>query len=143
MHPWGVVPSLDILLTEKPTPQARPRFIPQLNRVYDPQNRIKANTRNLILQQIQLLRDYMPGVLIPIGKQPIELKVTFFTSFPKSRKKSETEDRDIQNKDIDNYLKYLLDCLQPHFIADDCCIWKVNCEKRHCSDPRTEVTITW
>lgn len=137
------MPAIELLLTEPPIPQQRPRFIPSLCRVYDAQSKQKKKSRLLLLEQLKLARQQNPKALLPIGLQPVEVIVCFYTKFPAAVKKERFTQPDIKIGDVDNYLKYLLDILQPDVLIDDKVVWKATSTKIHCENPRTEVSLIW
>lgn len=137
------MPTIELLITEPPIPQARPRFLRYVAKVCDPCAKAKRNTQVLLMQQMQSVRNSQPNILLPIGKTPIEIYVNFFIKSPGAAPKAEYGKPSIRNGDVDNYLKYILDCLQPDIIENDCCVWKAVSCKIQCNNPRTEVTLKW
>lgn len=112
-------------------------------RCSDPCAKAKRATHALLMQQLTLIRESTPEVFLPIGKTPIEMHVCFHLRSLKGQNREEFGQPHITCGDIDNYLKYLLDCFQPDIIQNDRYVWRVVCSKVHTDDPKTEVSLKW
>ena len=76
-------------------------------------------------------------------QSPIELKAFFYMPIPKgtSKKKRELslcgDIKHVKRADIDNLLKFSVDCLTGLVWSDDAQVWKVEMEKSYSDNPRT------
>lgn len=78
----------------------------------------------------------------------IHLDVSFYVYIPISSTKAERTrmawglDHPSKKPDIDNLLKFILDCANGILFKDDAQICSVNCVKRYSENPRTEINMT-
>ena len=80
------------------------------------------------------LAEALPKDWIPIDS-PCSMEVLLFVAQPKTTKLK------YPKPDIDNYLKAVLDLLQPKVITDDCHIIHIKSSKEWSNNPRIELTI--
>ena len=76
---------------------------------------------------------------------PVEIRATFFMPIPKSlsaKKRLELKHH-VKKQDIDNMLKFALDCLNGMLIKDDKQVYKITAEKLYSENPRTCVEVVW
>ena len=123
-----------IELCGKPQSKLRPRF--SKRGTYDPQYKEKKATQ-------LLLRNAWPSS--PLTNE-INLDLSFFLPCPKSwskkKKKSVNSIFHLVKPDIDNLLKFYLDCMNGIVYADDKQIVSLSSKKMYClDDPRTVIVI--
>lgn len=97
---------------------------------------INPNSKEKIFTQIYLKskKIYMLG--------NISLKCKFYMPIPKCLQKKILENQPHTNKpDVDNLLKFLLDCLSGVCIEDDRKVSKIESQKLYSSSPRTEIIL--
>lgn len=107
-------------------------------RQYDPQSKEKMVTKSLLLVEKQTKNwPEMQGIL------GYDIKINFFCyRRPSQRNLSEEElikIQHIQKPDLDNLLKYILDCGNKILWHDDAEIYKIVTEKFWSKTPRTEI----
>lgn len=78
---------------------------------------------------------------------PIHLDITFHMPIPLSWSKVKKVRMDgqphVSKPDIDNLIKFSLDCMNGIVYSDDRFIWSINAKKVYSSIPRTHITITY
>lgn len=136
MQPGGKLPPKKMYYTLEgsPIPLKRPRFGGQ--HVYDPQKKLKFSS------QLQLKFQHSP---FPLFSGPLKLSVTFYMPIP-NRMKKQFKDKQPNSPhffkpDIDNCVKYLLDCCNDIILVDDAQISIINATKVYSAVPRTEFSI--
>lgn len=131
---FGGMKSPTYTLSGPPVPQPRPRFTHK-GFTYDPATIFKEHSRK------ELIAQRLAGLVI---NTPISLCATFFMPIPNSlTKKKKTllisQPHHSKKPDLDNLLKYLLDCISKNvLIFDDSLIHTIYSKKLYDSDPRTE-----
>lgn len=122
------------IIDGKPMPLSRPRFSNGV--VYDSQ---KA-TKNRVSFELKAQHDG------PVFTGPLRLDVIFYMPVPDSmrRKKEDkvTYTPHFKKPDIDNLIKFLLDCSNGILFEDDSQIAIINASKIYSNLGRTEFTIT-
>lgn len=121
----------------KPIPLARPRF--SRGKVYDPQEKIKEE------YAWHLRRQRQKDVLLYFTTGPLELNVTFYMQIPKSiSKKKKDALRGMPHPikpDLDNLIKFILDCASGILYRDDKLIASITAHKLYDVIPRTVFTL--
>lgn len=121
----------------KPIPLARPRF--SRGKVYDPQEKIKEECTWYLLHQRS--KNKFPYPLTG----PLELDVTFYMPIPKSiSKKNKTALINTPHyikPDLDNLIKFVLDCASGILYFDDKSIATITARKLYDTIPRTTFTL--
>lgn len=122
-----------------PVPQKRPRFARTQNhvKVYDEQKRIKEGYR-------WQLKSQLPSEPI---KTALSVDIIFFMPVPKST--SGIKKRQMINgvightkkPDIDNLMKFVLDCLNELAFGDDSQICEIRAKKIYAEKPRTLIRL--
>lgn len=120
----------------------RTKILSGQQKQYDPQAKLKMVTRNIILcekqiQHLEFLKD----------KSGYELDITFFCYRPPSMRSMEEDEINkmphCRKPDLDNMIKYILDCGNQILWNDDSEIFKITAEKVWSKKPRTEITINY
>ena len=132
---------MKFVLETAPIAKTRPRFTTKgrFPVVYDTQTQKKKMFQVLIRNEmlIQSIQEPLQGVL--------KLSVTFYMPIPQStskKKKNALEGTYHSRKpDLDNLIKFLLDCFNGVLIQDDNCIASIHAEKRYSINPRIEIEI--
>ena len=116
----------------QPIAWARPRLNGRT--FFDCQKPIKANWAVSLEYQRELQPFY--------SKVPLEFIVNFYFSIPLSYKPERRAKYRLQpftfKPDIDNAVKFVLDCCSAILFDDDCSIFKIVATKQYDMDPRTE-----
>lgn len=118
-----------------PIPYSRPRL--SKGHVYDPRQKEKEGAK------WQLKSQYRNELLAG----PLYIDAIFFMPIPKStstiRKRQMVHNKihHMSKPDIDNLLKFVLDCLNKTIIQDDRQIVKLSCEKKYSQNPGTLIRI--
>lgn len=104
------------------------------SRYFDKQINLKEQHRTLLMVQGARL-----------SKSPIELKLEFLMSLPKSISKKERaillESPHIKKPDIDNLEKYILDVGTGVLWFDDKQVFKIQSEKKYADEPMTKIWL--
>lgn len=121
-------------LVGPPIPLKRPRFSKR-GQVYDSQSAEREDSR----LQLRLQHKCKPKYY-----GPLELEITFFMKIPKSTPKKLKLDQQphIKKPDLDNLIKWVLDCSTNILYHDDSIVYHVTAVKLYDTIPRTEFTIT-
>lgn len=128
-------------LDTRPIAKKRPRFSTRGNivRTYDDQDYEKRLYKFLLTQEMK--KHSLSNLLE--GK--INLQIAFYTTIaPSSSKKKKMicEGRgDMRRPDLDNYLKFLLDCMNGVIFRDDSQITKICCEKTYSNAPLVVINL--
>lgn len=122
------------VLPGAPVPLMRPRFSIRNRSAYDPQAHIKEAA-----QQILRFQHHSPCPF----EEPITVKISFFMPIPKSTPKSKNLNNTPHSKrpDIDNLIKFVLDCCNNLVFKDDSIVFVITAAKLYSEDPRTELEI--
>jgi Holliday junction resolvase RusA-like endonuclease len=81
--------------------------------------------------------------------EPIEINIMFYMPIPKytaGKKKVLMLDgtfKHTKKPDLDNILKFAMDCMNKIVYCDDKQIYSATAEKQYAIEPRTEMTLTW
>jgi Holliday junction resolvase RusA-like endonuclease len=141
---------LRIVIEGEPVAQARPRLGRRGDRqfAYDPQ---KAEKGVVIGQFRTALADAIstrPEILIEMAQaQSFHVELTHYTNL---NKKDATElgmwqifDFTVSpsRPDLDNYIKFILDCCNGVLWKDDCMITKIVAKKQYSRHPHTEIVV--
>lgn len=124
-------------LDQKPIPQQRPRFtkVSSFTIAYDPQKKQKNIIRSC-------LKNVFNQSLI---KNSIEIDFNFLFKLPTAlskNKKFEILDMPhTQKPDIDNLVKFYLDCLVGVILCDDCIVYKITAVKRWALSDGVEIKL--
>ncbi len=119
-------------------PQQRPRFSKK-GHVYNPQRNEKQEIQYGIKQQCINKRILKPvtGILM--------CKMTFYIKIPRYANtdalKTEIGDYCIKRPDLDNYIKFYLDCMNEIVYEDDAQIAHLLCKKVYSDKPRVNIKI--
>lgn len=118
----------------KPVPLARPRLSHGL--VYDSQREEKHQFKLELLAQREL----------PLFTKPIIFTATFYMPMPykwsKKRRQQNIGQFHYARTDLDNLVKFVLDCCNEIVIQDDALVSVIICKKIYDMEPRTEFTLT-
>ena len=127
-------------LMGKPIPKHRPRSCKRGNfiHVYNDQNKIMEEYRWQIKGMFNA----------PIYTIPMRIGATFFTPIPKGTPKARRAEmlanilRPMSKPDLDNLVKFILDCMNGIVYQDDCQVCEFGVvEKRFGLEPKTVVRI--
>lgn len=127
-----------IVVKGDPISKKRPRFarIKGFVRTYDAQSEEKKTVITLLKSQI---KELITG--------DVHMKLTFYVRIPKSYTKKRTllcisgEEKPTKKPDLDNYVKFYLDCLNGIAWKDDSQVVDIVASKRYVEVPRTEIEI--
>jgi len=109
---------------------------------YNPQSREKKQVQYYLLAQMNENGFKM------LCNDPIKVKVTFHMPIPKSFSKSlknklrESPHPHIVKPDIDNLIKFILDCMTGIVYQDDNCIYRISSSKTYSQNPSTKVFLS-
>lgn len=131
--------SLSITIPGPPIAKKRPRFVRRGKFVsaYNPQETEEG--RWLWDATLQLGPDF--GIIMV----PLELSLSFHMPIPASMSKKARAVAIYHTKkpDVDNCVKFVLDCLNGVLYRDDCLIYKIEAVKLYSHDPRTVISAMW
>lgn len=131
------MPEIKITIPGPPIAQARPKFYRRGNFVgtYSPQQTEAG--RWLLTARQQITEKVPEGV-------PITMRCYFYMPIPKSLPiKKHGIPPHMKKPDIDNLIKFCLDCLNGEAWHDDRQICFISGRKNYDETPRTELTIQW
>lgn len=76
---------------------------------------------------------------------PLELDISFFLPIPKStpKKLDLRGEPHTKKPDVDNLIKFALDCLNGVLFADDRQIYTITGRKFYADKPQTQITVRW
>lgn len=117
-----------------PVPLKRPRF--GLGKVYDSQKKTKFGV------QVQLRKQH--DYSLPF-EGPLKIEVTFFMQLPQRQARKKHQECYLPHfirPDIDNLIKFLLDCANGILFKDDAQVASITAQKVYSTVPRTELSIT-
>jgi Holliday junction resolvase RusA-like endonuclease len=117
-----------------PVALQRPRVSYKTQHVYDPQAHIKEAAQSILRFQ-----HHSPCPF----EGPLKLTLTFHMPIPKSTPKSRSLHHTPHTKrpDIDNLIKFVLDCCNATIFTDDALVFDLSSSKIYDIVPRTEITI--
>lgn len=125
-----------------PIAQMRPRFrrVGAHVMTYNPQNIQKGVVTTLLSMQMN------ENSFKPITDRSISLNVTFFIPIPDSATLTHRNAKlwqldNLHKPDLDNLIKFLLDCSNDVLWHDDCQITSITAKKQYTDNPRTEIEI--
>jgi len=120
-------------ILEKPVPQARHRH--NYSKCYDPQYKIRHFFRYLIKQA------FMDEELDMFTK-PTFLTAEFYLPIPKTKALAKKKGLYHTSKsDLDNLLKFILDCMTGIVYKDDSIVCKILSSKMYSQIPRVKINI--
>jgi len=115
-----------------PIAWARPRI--NGNRFFDSQKEQKLSYQLVIKNQH---RNH------PVYDNPLHLDAFFYFPIPKAQLKHNKENTlYVGRSDLDNLVKYILDCCNEVVFRDDALVVSMNARKLYSLKPRTEFTLT-
>lgn len=120
---------IDIVIPYKPIPQARHRMRGIM--AYDPQHKLKQQIKAYLRTKI---KNKITG--------PLDITIVFFMPIPKSKKYIKTGTPHCIKPDIDNLIKFILDCLTGIAYDDDAAIAALFAAKAYSDTPETHITIS-
>lgn len=87
------------------------------------------------------------GLLEPLST-PVSIAMTFFMPIPASAPKRlralmELNQAHTKKPDLDNCVKFVLDCLNGELFRDDSLVYRISAEKRYAVNPGTVLTVRW
>lgn len=130
---------LSINIPGAPIAKKRPRFVRRGKFVstYNPQETEEG--RWLWEAMMCIPPDF--GVIV----DPVEVRATFFMPIPSSisAKKRTELNHHFKKPDVDNLLKFVLDCLNGMLIKDDSQVYALSAQKLYSENPRTCIEIIW
>lgn len=131
-----------ITLVGNPIALARPRFCKSDNSVYDSQKAQKVLTRNYLLSYL-LKSESKVQSEFERCRYHVKLNFRFYRP-PSLRGKTDEElikMPHVIKPDLDNLVKYILDCGNGILWYDDSQIFKIHAEKTYSNGPRTEIEV--
>jgi Holliday junction resolvase RusA-like endonuclease len=122
----------------KPISKKRPRFRRNCKKPYNPQETEEGRWLFAAAGQIA------DKISKPI-ETSISMKILFTMPIPSSwsKKKKETPEPHTKKPDIDNLIKFCLDCLNGYLFRDDRQITYISAVKEYGDDPVTKIVVTW
>lgn len=124
---------MKIIIPHSPIPAARPRVTHR--GTYNPKQREQIDTTYIIKQQ------YTKQPLTT----PLEVTLLFFMPIPKrmsiKKRKAILGQPHTIKSDLDNLVKFSLDCMNGIVYKDDAQIYEIVAQKVYSDNPRTEITI--
>ena len=87
------------------------------------------------------------GVMEPLSV-PLTLDIDFYMPIPASASKKaralmELNQAHTKKPDLDNCIKFALDCLNGELFCDDSLVYQINATKRYSGVPATFITARW
>lgn len=132
-------PVINLTIPGKPLAKARVRFSRRGSMVvaFDPQKQHHDALK-------WLLREKLTG-FVPISK-PIAVELDFYMPVTKTSKKKTNmmlngEIQHTKKPDLDNMIKYILDCMNGIVFEDDKQVVSIKGRKMFGADPRTEIKV--
>lgn len=128
-----------------PIPQHRPRF-DRRGHAFDDQKPQKALIRSQIQEQISSIENLAPNLDF---ETPLSVTLWFYMPIPKTlTKRIKTALKSIlkshiSRPDIDNLIKFVLDCSTGLLFSDDAVISHIVAYKIYDKEPRTEILIEY
>ena len=128
----------------EPVPTARPRFTRSgKGHAYDPQSR----QRRAFNKALLYCSSGMEG--LPLYHGPLEIHLKFNITRPKSHFRTGRNSALVKNSapaypnrsDVDNYSKFVMDCLNEKIFTDDRQVVRLVAEKRFSLEPSTEIEV--
>lgn len=142
------------IIEGNPISQLRPRFstFGGYVRTYDPQSKQKEFVRKALNQQISKSTNSPDIKIVKEAsnlpyKEPLMVEVTFGLPVPKSAPESKRNaklwncEKFVSKPDIDNLLKFILDCCNGILFLDDSHIFMCKCTKKYSNKPKTVIDI--
>jgi Holliday junction resolvase RusA-like endonuclease len=134
------MPDLSVTIFGQPTPQKRPRFARRGKFVvtYSDQHAEADDFKDCLKSQAR------NHTRIPAGT-PVTLRVVFYVRYPKGTpaKKMFTGIEPTKKPDLDNYIKFILDCSNGILWHDDSQVIAITAEKHYDVNPKTKIIISW
>lgn len=132
---------VSLILRDPPQAQGRPRFCSRGSRafVFDPHKDKKSWCK------LQLSEQYKGDTI----DAPMHVNITFNMPIPKSTSKKkrlemiEDNIKHIKKPDLDNLVKFTLDCMNNIIFRDDSQIYRLNIDKKYSESPGTEINISY
>jgi Holliday junction resolvase RusA-like endonuclease len=126
---------MQIVVPGDPVSQHRPRFSRKSGRAFNSQHEVDNNITWYVAKE---------WTTAPL-EGPIELDLTFYIKIAKSTSKKKRalmlDQPCLKHKDIDNFLKKYLDCMNGIVFPDDSQVWSITAKKIWSDAPRTVITI--
>ena len=129
----------------KPIAKKRPRFV-RRGAFVGTYNDQETEEGRFLLQITEQSKKY--GVKLPLSG-PIWIEIAFDMPIPKSTSKKNVvkmmtgEIEHTKKPDIDNLVKFVLDCFNGHIIGDDSSVVCLRAKKRYAKDPLTNIVISY
>lgn len=128
------------MIDHEPISKARPRFCIRTGKAYSTQKKEQQLFKNIVAKQMK-----QKGMTTMLDG-PIYLQADFYTPIPKSISKKKylamIGQPDMRRKDIDNYLKMILDSMNNILYIDDAIVTHTDCRKIYSDRPRIEFKIS-
>ena len=127
-----------------PIAKKRPRFARRGKFVTTYNDQQTEEGRWLLCARKELRKN---GLAAPLDV-PVALWINFYMPIPKSATKRQLREieehpKHYRKPDIDNLLKFSLDCLNGELFKDDSLIWSVTALKGYHAEPGTYIMATW
>lgn len=127
-----------IVIQGTPIAKKRPRFARhgRYVKTYDEQVDEKRTYKAIIRSQCKEKKE-----------GPVALDCIFFVPIPKSFSKKKKEEalsgvlKPTKKPDVDNYIKFILDCMNGICWHDDAQVVEIKARKVYSEEPRTEITV--
>ena len=123
----------------KPSAKKRPRF--SRHSVYNSQKSVEDRFRWELKKQLP------KGFAMLPRDTALSVECGFFLPIPKSVSKkqrslmSDEKFWHTKKPDLDNHLKYVLDCMAAVVFCDDCSVVRISTVKKYSDAPRTEIVV--
>lgn len=129
---------MKINIKGSPIAQKRARFARRgaYVKTYDPQS-----------QEKEVVKALMRGQVIKKLEGPLEIEINFYFEVPKSYSKKRAkaclngDEEHTKKPDIDNLVKFYLDCMNDLVFKDDAQVVKLVARKIYAETPSVEITI--
>lgn len=131
--------SMTLVIDGKPVPKMRPRLT-RRGICYDPQEADKRKWKVLILKSLESTGWEKAKT------EPLEISLDFGMQIPASLPKK-ARDRLVgayhcKRPDIDNLVKFVLDCMISTVYDDDSIIYSMSAVKHYASQPYVQITVS-
>ena len=128
---------LTITIPGQPIAKKRPRFARRGKFVttYNPQETEEGKF-------ICLMRSQFDGPPIPAGI-PVIMSIYFSVKIPKSLPKKKIEIGPVRKPDIDNMIKFVMDCANGILWHDDAQVVHIRATKVYDENPQTKIYLEW
>lgn len=134
---------LTLTIPGVPIAKKRPRFA-RRGKFVTTYNDQQTEEGRWLLSAREYIRETLKGPL----DVPVKLQMVFRMPIPKSTTKNNLvklsfHPEHAKKPDIDNLIKFCLDCLNGELFTDDALVWSINAFKAYHEKPGTYIKVSW